>query len=181
MLRVIAEFLPRSWFASGPPPSPEEPFRVARFLPPPYWVPGQQFRLYPPGDYRPSLLVETHAELDDEELHEARLRLANLGCSLGLLFDVRRAVVLRDSLQDGDPSETIELVHELETQAILSRFAPVTRASLDQDVERWLQKLTSSWTDAVSKGLDRHLLSGLLEDVAPAAQGAEIRPIPLAA
>lgn len=178
MLRVTSDFAPRLWFSGIT--RDDETLQISAFNPPPYWVPGCNYQLRLPGDYRSALLVETHIELGNDEIEAAKQHMGRIGSQLGLLLDVDRTLVLRDSLE-GDISSAIEVVHQLETTKVLSRFAPVTRASLDADVGAWLQRLTLGWSEAISRQADPEVLRGLLEDIAPAAWGAEIFRAALAA
>jgi len=179
MLRVISEFSPRSWFSGCSPP--EGPVsQVASFQPPvpSYWVPGRRFLLAPPSDYRPHLVVETRPEIDDDDIQETKQFLFGIGCHVGVLLDVDRCVILRDSFAPVNDPSTIEVAAELMTGEVLAGYAP-NRASLDDDVERWLQHLVTGWRAALPR--DRRIIAAFLEDVAPAALGATMNTITLAA
>lgn len=66
-----------------------------------------RFLLTPPGGSRPTLVVDTRAQIDEAAIAQLRSDLHGLGCPNGILFDRDKCVMLRDTYADMSASSII--------------------------------------------------------------------------
>lgn len=129
----------------------------------------RRYLLTPPGDTRPSLLVELCPRVDEAVLREVREAMFGLGCGSGLVLDAEQCVILHDTFQSMAP-DSIELDPvKIETPRLL---AGVAGATLEQRLERWLDGLTTNWHGTLPH---EAWAAALLADVVPAASGSLVR------
>jgi hypothetical protein len=125
-----------------------------------------RYLLTPPGDSRPSLLVDVVDAVDDAAIARAREAMFDRGCAHGLVIDPRRCVILRDTFESIS-SSSIERESELETAKLLNRPG----GDLADRVERWLVALAGNWGEALPR---EDWVAPLLTDVVPAAAGSVV-------
>lgn len=129
-------------------------------------APRQRYLLMPPGDTRPSLLVELCPKVDERVLGEVRDAMVGLGCAHGLVLDADRCEVLRDTWE-GTGAASIKVDVVLETPRLL----PGANGTLEGRLTRWLEALTKNWVGAVPR---EPWAAPLLADVVPAASGSTV-------
>ncbi len=132
-------------------------------------APRRRYLLTPPGETRPSLLVELCPEVDETVLQEVREAMFGLGCGNGLVLDAERCLILHDTYQSIEDSRSIEVEPaSLDTQRLLG----ANGGSIEQRLERWLNALTTNWHDSIPH---ETWTAPLLTDVIPAASGSLVR------
>lgn len=137
-----------------------------------------RFVLMPPGATRPSLVVDTVAEVDANALAHLRDDLYGLGCSHGILFDAVCCVILRDSFVSMDAASIVE-DGRVPTREVLRGGASDDVASLDARVELWLQTLSVDWDHALP--IEPSVAALFIQDIVPAASGSLVRAMQSAA
>lgn len=131
-------------------------------------APRRRYLLTPPGDTRPSLLVELCPKVDDAVLAQVREAMFGLGCGNGLVLDAQECVILHDTFRSTGP-DSIELEPtRLETPRLLG----VSGEPIEQRLERWLHGLATNWHGTVPRDA---WATALLTDVVPAASGSLVR------
>lgn len=126
-----------------------------------------RYLLTPPGETRPSLLVDLVVTVDDDTIGAARVAMFKLGCAHALVLDARRCVILRDTYASMDASSIQAEAEELETPRLLLR----ADGDLADHVERWLRSLAANWHAALPR---ESWVTPLLTDVVPAAAGSVV-------
>lgn len=129
-----------------------------------------RYLLTPPGDTRPSLLVELCPKVDDSVLREVREAMYGLSCANALVLDAEECRILHDTYDSMEP-DSIKVDAVLETQRLLSAGDTGGRA-LEGRLERWLDALAKNWTAAIPR---EAWTKPLLSDVVPAAAGSLVR------
>ena len=131
-------------------------------------APRQRYLLIPPGETRPSLLVELCPKVDESVFHEVKQAMFGLGCGNALVLDTERCFILRDTFQTMDAhSIEVEPV-SLETQKLLD----LSGDPVAQRLERWLNALATNWHNSIPR---EAWTAPLLSDVVPAASGSLVR------
>ncbi len=131
-------------------------------------APRRRYLLTPPGDTRPSLLVELCPRVDEDVLREAREAMFGLGCGNGLVLDAKQCVILHDTFKSMDSGSIEQEPARLETPRLLG----IGDGPIEQRLERWLNALATNWHDTVPH---EAWVAPLLTDVVPAASGSLIR------
>lgn len=131
-------------------------------------TPRRRYLLTPPGDTRPSLIVELCPKIDDNVLQEARDVMFGRGCANGLVLDENECVILRDSFMSMDASSIEVEPSRLNTRLLLGE----TEGPLEQRLERWMNALATNWHEAVPR---EPWAAPLIMDVVPAASGSLVR------
>ena len=126
-----------------------------------------RFLLTHPSETRPSLVVDTCRAIVDETISRLRTDLNGLGCPNGLLFDVERCVILRDTYASMDADSIIVEPDQLATDAVLTKVAP---GALDERVAQWLEMLSVRWDSALPQ--EPAVASPFIADIVPAASGS---------
>ena len=137
-------------------------------LEPPVTTPRRRYLLSPPGETRPSLLVELCPRVDETVLNEVRAAMLGLGCSNGLVLDAEQCLILHDTFSSMDPASIEVDPSTLET----ARLLDTTSAPIEQRLERWLNTLVTNWRESVPH---EAWSAPLLTDVVPAAAGSTVR------
>ncbi|MGK3999970.1 hypothetical protein [Sorangium sp. So ce1024] len=130
--------------------------------------PRRRYLLTPPGDTRPSLLVELCPSIDDTVLREVREAMFGLGCGNGLVLDAEQCVILHDSFASMDPGAIEQEPTTLET----ARLIGASGGPIEQRLERWLNALATNWQSTLPR---EEWSAPLLTDVVPAASGSIVR------
>jgi hypothetical protein len=127
--------------------------------------PRLRYLLTPPGDTRPSLLVELCPRVDEGVLSDVRQVMYGLGCASALVLDSERCFILRDTYASTGPDAIVVEKAEIETQRLLGAGG----GSLEGRLERWHNALTTNWNAAIPR---EAWTAPLLTDVVPAASGS---------
>jgi hypothetical protein len=133
-------------------------------------APHVRYLLTPPGDTRPSLLVELCPKVDEPALRRVANAMHGLGCANALVLDQERGVLLRDTYATMGPDSIEPEPAVFETRKLLGAEAD----PLEQRLERWLAELSDNWHAAVPR---EEWTAPLLTDVVPAASGAVVRRV----
>lgn len=115
-----------------------------------------QFLLRNTPDYRPTLIVQTCNQADDKVISAFKTFLLRNGCSLGLLFDPNKCLIIRDTFSAME-EDSFELGATFRTDAVMSKtkWHGLARSeSLDRRVELWLHQLASKWEDLIPDDAD---------------------------
>jgi hypothetical protein len=119
-------------------------------------APHIRYLMTPPGDTRPSLLVELCPKVDE--------------ASLRRVAETMYGVLLRDTYASMGPESIKEEPAVLDTGKLLGAGAD----PIEQRLERWLGALSTDWHAAVPR---EDWTSALLTDIVPAASGAVVRRV----
>ncbi len=133
-----------------------------------------RFFLMRSSETRPSLVVDTCAQINDGEIARFREELFNLGCANGLLFDPERCMILRESYSSLSADSIVVTDSGISTTDVLSAIGQPT-ASLEGRVERWLEILAMNWDSALPA--EPAMAAPFLADIVPAASGSEVRAL----
>lgn len=133
-------------------------------------APHIRYLMTPPGDTRPSLLVELCPKVDEASLRRVAETMYGLGCANALVLDHERGVLLRDTYASMGPESIKEEPAVLDTGKLLGAGAD----PIEQRLERWLGALSTDWHAAVPR---EDWTSALLTDIVPAASGAVVRRV----
>ena len=133
-------------------------------------TPRRRYLFSPPGETRPSLLVELCPRVDETVLNEVRAAMLGLGCSNSLVLDAEQCLILHDTFASMDPSSIDVDPSTLETARLLG----ATSAPIEQRLERWLNALVTNWSESVPH---EAWATPLLTDVVPAAAGSLVRAL----
>ena len=133
-------------------------------------TPRRRYLLSPPGETRPSLLVDLCPRVDETVLNEVRSAMLSVGCSNGLVLDAEQCLILHDTFSSMDPSSIEVDPSTLET----ARLLDTTSAPIEQRLERWLNTLVTNWRESVPH---EAWATPLLTDVVPAAAGSVVRAL----
>jgi hypothetical protein len=134
-----------------------------------------RFVLTHPSETRPSLVVITCAEINDQEVRRLREDMFGLGCANGLLFDAHNCVILRDSFASMSPDSIVAEGTPVRTDAVLAKAGG---GSLDVRVNRWLEMMSANWNSALP--LEPATAAPFIMDVVPAASGSMVYATPSA-
>ncbi|HRI65314.1 MAG TPA: hypothetical protein PK156_13790 [Polyangium sp.] len=131
-------------------------------------TPRRRYLLSPPGETRPSLIVELCPQVNETVLQEVRDVMFGRGCANGLVVDDEQCVILRDSFMSMDATSIEEDPNKLETHRLLGDSPD----SLEYRLERWMNALVTNWHEAVPP---EPWAAPLIMDVVPAASGSLVR------
>lgn len=122
-------------------------------------------------DPRSTLVVDTCDQIDEPTIKQLKQFLYENGCANGILFDLERSVILRDTFTDMS-AESFEAKEGPSTEELLATLGIHNIGSLGHRVATWLSLLSSRWDSAIPK--DSKLAAELLYDIVPAAAGANM-------
>lgn|GEM_PF-2100033 len=128
-----------------------------------------RFYLTPPDGTRPTVVVETCPLVNDAAIAELSADIYGLSCPNGILFDEHHCVILRDTFASMDAS-SVQVDAKLATEDVLNRIT--AEGSLDHRVERWLEVLSASWDDALSR--EPSIAAAFIPDIVSAASGSSV-------
>jgi hypothetical protein len=128
-----------------------------------------KFVLVPPGEMRPSLLVEVVAEVNEQVIAELRQEMLRNRCSNAMAIDALLVHLLHDSYRSLDAS-SIDDEAQIDTSRLLGAASP--SASLEARVEQWLQRLAARWDDTLPR---ESWAAPLLMDIVPAVSGSAVQ------
>jgi len=130
-----------------------------------------RFELVPPGETRPSLLVDVVDEVNASALRSLQERMIRAGCANALAVDAAQVHVLHDTYDTMDETAILDEA-QIPTLTVLGAAPP--EQALASQVEAWLRRLALHWVEVLPR---EPWAAVLLGDVVPAASGSTVQVI----